>query len=117
MYGRMPYNLFKRSFENNVHPDGTRLKLSGLSRSTFPIYGTASGQRARAERASHIWGEKTEMDCMSVICLQDKNDLPKQENCHKFSILLHTDGFYPVKVSSINHFLFMFLCDLLSALV
>lgn len=102
-----------------MNEEGTSLKLWCNSYRSFPMEGTTPAQDARAKRALHCWGNKTDSpDNISLTLLEDKNTLSKQGNGHDFSILFHTDGFYPVKVMTCSvpvvflcvFVLFVFLC-------
>lgn len=93
----MSPETYEEVYRRYVNEEHTGLKLCGLSRKTFPAHGTLSGSKARAERAKNIWrGSNSPTE--GIILLQDDNELRKQSNKHAFSILIHTNGFYTVKV-------------------
>lgn len=97
-HGKLSPKLFDASYKVYVNEEGTSLKLWCNSYRSFPMEGTTPAQDARAKRALHCWGNKTDSpDNISLTLLEDKNTLSKQGNGHDFSILFHTDGFYPVK--------------------
>jgi hypothetical protein len=99
-YGKMPKELFEKSYKNLVDDKGENLRPRGYSHTGFPVEGTERSKTVRAQRALQTWNFGS-LSTGQVLQLTDYNDLSKELHGREddVSYVIHTSGYYPVHVS------------------
>jgi hypothetical protein len=99
IFGKLSSEDFAKNFKHLVNDDLTGLRIKGRSRKPIPLFGTSDGNECASQRLEHTWNKKAE-----VVELYDNDELFRQEGVRRVetqqhnSILLHTSGFFSVKV-------------------
>ena len=99
-FGKQSPEDYERGWKRLVNSEGTGLKIKSKSYRPIPMFGTADGNNAMRARLGHTWSKGQE-----VMDLWDNQDgdstfagAQRVESNKGSSILLHTSGFYTVKV-------------------
>jgi hypothetical protein len=101
IFGKQSMEDFATAWNKLVKEDGSGLKIKARSHRPIPMFGTLGGNTAMKARLGHSWGKNQE-----VIDLWDVHDddpsfagARRVESHPGNSILLHTSGYYAVKVT------------------